>query len=132
MPWPLRLKFNDNDGRILATNGPTMSDIQWWWLTMYNYCIWETFSRKNWQIESNSPKFCLQIFTNSYSKNVFGICTDRSLFVKFFPANSFYLYGSPKFPSPKFSSVYYLFLYCNDYWWNCMALLITTCALWIR
>ena len=29
--------------------------------------------------------------------------TNRDLFAKFFLANSFYLYYSPKFPSPKFS-----------------------------
>ena len=32
-----------------------------------------------------------------YTENVFEICTDCSLFTKFFLANSFYLYGSPKF-----------------------------------
>ena len=32
-----------------------------------------------------------------YTENVFGICTDFSWFVKFFLANSFYLFGSPKF-----------------------------------
>ena len=30
-----------------------------------------------------------------YTKNVFGICTDCSLFAKFFLTNSFYLYGLP-------------------------------------
>ena len=30
-----------------------------------------------------------------YIENVFGICTDCSLFAKFFLTNSFYLYGSP-------------------------------------
>ena len=37
-----------------------------------------------------------------YIKTVFGICTDCSLFTKFFLTNSFYLYGSPKFYPAKY------------------------------
>ena len=46
-------------------------------------------------IMSYSPKFSLPTF--GYTENVFGICTDCSLFAKFFLANSFYLNGWPKF-----------------------------------
>ena len=41
-----------------------------------------------------------------YTKNVFGICTDCSLFAKCFHTNSFYLYGSPKFSPAKTFLVY--------------------------
>ena len=37
-----------------------------------------------------------------YTKIVFGICNDFSLFANFFLANSFYLYGSPKSSPTKF------------------------------
>ena len=37
-----------------------------------------------------------------YTVNVFSICLDYSLFAKFFLANSFYLYGLPKFSPAKF------------------------------
>ena len=37
-----------------------------------------------------------------YTETVFGICTNCCLFAKFFLANSFYLYGSPKFSPTKY------------------------------
>ena len=47
----------------------------------------------------DSELFAKIFLTNihRYTENVFGICTDCSLFTKVFLANSFYLYGSPKF-----------------------------------
>ena len=45
-----------------------------------------------------------------YTENVFGICTDCSLFAKFFLANSLYLYGLPKFPLPEFSITVYMYI----------------------
>ena len=44
---------------------------------------------------SYSPNIC--------TKNVFGICTNCSLFAKFFLTNSFYLYGLPKFSPTNYS-----------------------------
>ena len=55
------------------------------------------------------------VFANSnyfhrYTENVFGIWTDCNLFTKFFLANSFYLYGSPKFsPAKYFPCVVYVY-----------------------
>ena len=46
-----------------------------------------------------------------YTKNVFGVCTDCSLFAKFFHANSFYLYSLPKFSSA--TRVWYLHTECS-------------------
>ena len=43
------------------------------------------------------------------TENVFGICTDCSLFIKIFLANSFHLYGSPKFQT---FPLYGTFQYC--------------------
>ena len=47
-------------------------------------------------------------------QNLFGICTDFSLFVKFFLINSFYLYGSPKFPPPNISHVRYIAIFITS------------------
>ena len=46
---------------------------------------------------TNRESFAKVIFVNihRYTKNVFGWCTDFSLFTKFFLTNTFYLYGSP-------------------------------------
>ena len=44
---------------------------------------------KLWGIHQNFP--------SQIHQNVFSICTDCSLFAKFFLSNSFYLYDSPKF-----------------------------------
>ena len=47
-----------------------------------------------------SLKFSSPIFTDIPEMYYFGICTDCSLFAKFFLPNSFYLYSSLKFPPP--------------------------------
>ena len=55
-----------------------------------------------------------------YTENVFGICTDYSLFIKLFLANSFYRYGSPKFSHAKSflctmkNHIKTLYNYCNQ------------------
>ena len=48
-----------------------------------------------------------KIFLANIQKNIFGICSDFSLFAKFFLADSFHLYTSPKFSPAKFSRVQY-------------------------
>ena len=40
-----------------------------------------------------------------YTENVLGICTDCRLFAKIFLANSFYLYGSPRFSHVRMVSI---------------------------
>ena len=52
-----------------------------------------------------------------YTKNVFGICTDCNLFANFFLAKTSYLYGLPKF-----SHVWYLYLYLNTSKSTCILL----------
>ena len=58
---------------------------------------------------ANHELFAKNFLTNihRYTKNVFGIYIDYSLFTKFFLANRFYLYGSPKFLPPSISCVQY-------------------------
>ena len=72
------------------------------------YCTQENCGRQIWRILRYLPKFSLPLFT--YTESVFGICTHCNLFANFFLANTSYLYGSPKFPLPKFSLVLYLYL----------------------
>ena len=63
---------------------------------------------------ANRELFAKIFLTNihRYTENVFGICTDCSLFSKFFSANSFYLYGSPKFvPAKYFPCMMYRFVF---------------------
>ena len=51
-----------------------------------------------------------------YTENVYDICNDGSLSTKFFLANSFYLYGSPKFSPTKYSPMYgTVFMYICTY-----------------
>ena len=75
--------------------------------TMY-VCIIQYRTRENFGRgkidefgESQATVFAKIFLANihRYTENVFGISTDFtcSLFAKFFLANSFYLYGSPKF-----------------------------------
>ena len=61
------------------------------------------------RIVSYSPKFSSPLYIHRHTENIlnFGICTDCSIFAKFFLTNSFYLYGSPNFPPPKLSRVRY-------------------------
>ena len=59
---------------------------------------------KSWAIWKKFPHQYSQIH-----QNVFGVCTDFSLFAKFFLANSFYLYGLPKIsPAKVFACTVYL------------------------
>ena len=63
-----------------------------------------------------TPALFAKIFLaiiHRYTESVFDICTHCNLFANFFLANTSYLYGSPKFPLPKFSLVLYLYLYLN-------------------
>ena len=69
----------------------------------------------------NRELFANILFTtiHRYTENVFGICTDCSLFAKFFLADNFYLYGSPNIscvlqqnnhPLKPLSSTYILYI----------------------
>ena len=63
------------------------------------YHAWEVFGREI------IGKFGVKFFLTNihrYIENVFGICTDCSLFAKLFLTNSFYLYGSPKYSPAKY------------------------------
>ena len=63
-------------------------------------------------------KFSSPVFR--YTENVFGICTDCSLFVKFFLTNNFYLYGLSKFsPTKIFPCTVYIFI-CTYVYKICM------------
>ena len=64
----------------------------------------------------NCERFAKIFLTNihRYMEKLYcGICTDCSLFTKFFLANSFYLYGSPKFSLPNISCVQYNIIYSD-------------------
>ena len=60
---------------------------------LFAYRAWENFGGANH--EPFAKIFLANI--HRYTENVLGICTDFSLFTKFFLTNSFYLYSSPKF-----------------------------------
>ena len=67
--------------------------------TIYEKYLQEIFGREKigelWVICQNFPTNIYR-----YTENVFVICTACSLFAKFFLANTFYLYGLPKFSLP--------------------------------
>ena len=68
--------------------------------SLHEYRTWKNFGGEKIVLNlANRDLFAKIFLTNihRYTETVFGICIDCSLFAKFFPANSFYLYGSPKF-----------------------------------
>ena len=68
-------------------------------------CVY-TVDRKIFEGEklTNRKLFAKILLANihRYTENVYGICSDCSLFTKFFLVNNFYLYGSPKFSPAKY------------------------------
>ena len=68
------------------------------------YCKWEIFGRGKLENLASHELFAKIFLSNidRYTENVFGICTDRILFAKFFLTNSFCLYGLPKFAPAKY------------------------------
>ena len=70
-------------------------------MTIITICTWDIFGGGKLM---NGELFAKTFLTNihRYTENVFGICTDCSLFAKFFLANNFYLYGLPKFSPTKY------------------------------
>ena len=55
----------------------------------------------------NHELFAKFFLANIHTKNVFGICTECSLFTKFpLPIAFTYVYGLPKFPPPNISRVW--------------------------
>ena len=83
------------------------------------YCTQENCGRgklANFENPTLFAKIFLAII-HRCTKNVFGICTHCNLFANFFLANTSYLYGSPKF-----SHVWYLYLYLNTSKSTCILL----------
>ena len=66
-----------------------------------NYRTMEIFGR------GKLAKFSSPIFTDTLKMYLAYALTVASLFAKFFLTNSFYLYGSPKFPLPNIFHVQY-------------------------
>ena len=62
----------------------------------YAYHTWENFGRAN-LVNCEPFAKIFHAIIHRYTENVYGICTGCFLFPKFFLANSFYLYGLPKF-----------------------------------
>ena len=82
-----------------------------WFLYIRKYHIRQICGRvKNWKTVSYSPNFSSQIFTHT-PKMYLSVCTDCSVFAKFFLANS--LYSLLKFPPTKSfpCTIMYIILY---------------------
>ena len=77
----------------------------------------------------NCDLFAKIFLTNIHrcTENVFGICTDCSLFPKFFLANNFYLYGLPKFPYQTFF-VYSTYGYMVGFTWHFLTTYTKQCC----
>ena len=86
-------------------------------MTSQKYCMWENFGREKLaNLVNRELAFAKNFLANihRYTEYVFGICTDFSLYAKFFLANSFYVpvWLAKNFPHQNFP-VYGNYIYTN-------------------